>query len=95
MEPEALRDIRRRHPDLHLDPHRPYRWLNDLAEDEGLEVLDLLPPFRAARSEAPLHYRFQDEHWNRRGHALAAATVAAELRQRIPGCRSGPGGSDF
>ena len=51
--------------------------------DEGVEVLDLLAPLLAARSEAasePLYQR-QDTHWSARGLELAARLISARIKR--------------
>lgn len=47
----------------------------------GLDPLDLSPAFRDASTTANA-LLLPDGHWNAAGHALAARTVAAELRRR-------------
>jgi hypothetical protein len=56
------------------------KFLLDLA-DKGVETLDLLPAFLAARNARagePL-YQAQDTHWTTRGLELAAKTVAERI----------------
>jgi alginate O-acetyltransferase complex protein AlgJ len=51
----------------------------------GVETIDLLPPFLAAREpdkvERELVFQHQDTHWTDRGLRLAAELVAARVRQ--------------
>lgn len=61
------------------------KLLLDLAQ-QGVEVVDLLPPFLAARAggdgagQEPLYQR-QDTHWTDRGLRLAADIVAARIKK--------------
>ena len=50
------------------------------ARHEGIPVIDLLPPLRAAfeRDGRPLYYHF-DRHWNAEGHRQAADAILAGL----------------
>jgi len=48
--------------------------------DRNIEVIDLLPAFRAAAAEDALFYRV-DGHWTVRGHWTAARALAQELLQ--------------
>jgi lysophospholipase L1-like esterase len=66
------------------DPAQPdaeRRALLRCAEELGLEVIDLLPPFLAAkqRGEYQRLTFAHDMHWNPRGHALAAQILAPAL----------------
>jgi len=49
---------------------------------EGVEVIDLLPDFRAAAEGGARLYLEHDGHWNREGHALGAEVVERELVER-------------
>ena len=60
------------------DLERPQRVLGDALDATGIQVLDLLPVFRAAGAGGAL-YRPRDTHWNRRGNELAAAGLADVL----------------
>ncbi len=60
------------------DFERPQRVLGDALDASGIQVLDLLPVFRAAAAGGAL-YRPRDTHWNRRGNELAAAVLADVL----------------
>ncbi len=57
--------------------------LLSIAGAEGIPAVDLLPAFREALLQEGIDpfYR-QDRHWNPDGHALAAQTVFAALRER-------------
>ncbi len=55
--------------------------LAGLLGDLGIPLIDLLPTFRAdAQRDGAKLYRASDRHWNAAGHALAARTVFASLR---------------
>lgn len=75
----ARHDVERRSVDL----EGPQRRLSDWGRRSGVDVIDLLDPFRGHElgGGAPL-YLENDGHWNERGHALAAAVVADELMAR-------------
>jgi hypothetical protein len=73
---EVLRTTGRRREDY--DFERPQRVLGRSLRSAGIEVLDLLPVFRAAPGGEAL-YRPRDTHWNRRGNELAAAELTAIL----------------
>jgi len=51
------------------------------ARARGVEVVDLLPAFRAAVRTTPVHFRF-DGHWNATGHQVAAAALYDALVAR-------------
>lgn len=63
--------------DVDLPPAR----LAAAARARGVEVVDLLPAFRAAVVAAPLHFRF-DGHWNATGHRVAAVALYDALVAR-------------
>ena len=51
---------------------------------EGVEVVDLLPAFLAAKAKAPateLLFQHQDTHWTDRGLRLAAELVSARIKK--------------
>lgn len=73
---EVLANSGRSVDDYDLD--RPQRRLTEVLGAAGVEVLDLLPVFRAHASDGPL-YRPSDTHWNRRGNELAAHALAKRL----------------
>jgi hypothetical protein len=62
------------------DFSRPQRVLREALEAANIEVLDLLPVFRAAAAGGAL-YRPRDTHWNRRGNEIAAAVLTDVLVQ--------------
>lgn len=65
--------------DARLDA--PQRVLADFCAAEELPLLDLLPPLRAAAEREGIDALFLDAlHPTERGHALAGAAVAAEVR---------------
>jgi lysophospholipase L1-like esterase len=67
-------------PEAH-DAALPPGRLRAAAAARGLDVVDLLPYFRAASTREPLHFR-TDGHWNAAGHRIAAAALRAELQER-------------
>jgi hypothetical protein len=67
----------------HLHLARPQRLMTDVGDRLGLEVIDLLPSFRAWTAEGRQRlYLERDGHWNVSGHHLAADIVAGELIRR-------------
>lgn len=56
------------------DLARPNRQLATLAARHGLSYLDLHPVFRRHSGQRRLYFR--DSHWNKNGHAVAAAAIA-------------------
>lgn len=80
VHPAVLRvvaDHAQRTPDQY-DRDLPQRALGERLRSSAIEVLDLLPPFRAAAPAARL-YRPRDTHWNVAGNALAARCIAEHL----------------
>ena len=81
-------------PQVHAPPEAgpaayPQRRLRALAEQNGFDVLDLLPPFRAhyLRNKSYL-YGFSeaqkgDGHWNQEGHRQAAAALSSRLCETL------------
>jgi hypothetical protein len=69
-------------PEDAFDRDHAQRELRAFLDAEGIACCDLLPTFRAstARGEA-LYYRV-DNHWTKRGQALAAERIAEELDAR-------------
>lgn len=66
-----------------VDRDAPQRRVREWGVKRGVEVIDLLPAFRAhAHRNSETHYLPNDGHWSRAGHALAAEEVAMELRRR-------------
>ncbi|HPF36972.1 MAG TPA: hypothetical protein PLH84_16225 [Candidatus Krumholzibacteria bacterium] len=64
-----------------FDLDLPQRAMTALCAARGVRVLDLLPDFRAAADSVPqLYLPGGDVHFNRRGHAVAAAATARRLR---------------
>jgi len=64
-----------------FDLDLPQRAMTALCAARGVRVLDLLPDFRAAADTVPqLYLPGGDVHFNRRGHAVAAAATARRLR---------------
>lgn len=68
-----------------LRPGKPQEMAKEIAEEEGIELIDLFPAFQSwtDRSRRSL-YLVDDGHWNREGHSVAAKIVAAELPRRQP-----------
>lgn len=60
---------------------KPNERLAAIADQYGIDFLDLFPGFEAA-GERVLYYR--DSHWNAAGHALAARLIAARWRGEAP-----------
>ncbi len=66
--------------DSDLDLERPQALMLDWGRRAGVDVIDLLPDFRAwAASEGHDPYLLEDGHWDERGHALGAEIVARAL----------------
>lgn len=70
-----------------VDLERPRAALRAWCAERGLDFLDLTPVFRARTAELRAAdpndeglYLFGDSHWNVRGHALAAETIAPLLK---------------
>ena len=63
---------------------RRFEVVKQLAEAERIPLIDLVPAFRRAARDPvtgariDLHYRL-DQHWNRRGHEVAATEMARRL----------------
>jgi alginate O-acetyltransferase complex protein AlgJ len=60
------------------------RFVQD-AQEQGMEIMDLLPPFLASRqmekkTDEPL-YQKDDTHWTRRGMLIAAERIAKRIQQ--------------
>ena len=55
----------------------------EIAESEGIALLDPLDPLRAdyAASKSPLYY-LQDRHWRPRAHRLVAELILREMQRR-------------
>jgi hypothetical protein len=72
--------VRSRFPTLGLELERSNAEVALACSQHGVEVLDLLPAFRAAQEggRTRLHHP-GDRHWNAAGHRLAAREVAAYL----------------
>jgi lysophospholipase L1-like esterase len=77
-----------------LSRDHPMRAVSREAEAAGMPVIDLLPAFLEHEARGDHLYFRIDEHFDADGHALAAAVVAAALRQAgIPGAASGVAGT--
>lgn len=69
-------------PGMDLARDRPHRWLAERCAESGIPFRDLLPDFReATKNGAELNYTLEDSHWNSAGHAFAAESIAAWLRE--------------
>jgi hypothetical protein len=64
-----------------LDFARPSHALRDALRARGIDVLDLLEPFRLAAGRRRL-YKPNDTHWNIAGNELAAGLIARHLAER-------------
>jgi hypothetical protein len=60
------------------DPSRLSRAVTEAARRQGLAVLELLDPFRAAGADR-LYQRYDDDHWNARGQDLAARLAVGRI----------------
>lgn len=65
-----------------FSPTAPNERLRDIAGRQGLQVVDLLPDFRAEAQADALPIFRRDGHWTAHGHAVAARRVADALRER-------------
>jgi hypothetical protein len=55
----------------------PYRMLQQAARRGGINILNLAPAMRnAVKNRGEMPYFDRDEHWNARGHAIAASAIA-------------------
>lgn len=66
------------------DPDYPNRRLNQFGQSIRLDVIDLLPDFRAAAASGRRLFYMRNPHWNREGHLLAAKVAARELARIGP-----------
>lgn len=57
--------------------------IDHLKQKSTVQVLDIRPQLRAAKSSAPVYYR-TDTHWNRFGAAVASEVLLRRLSLRIP-----------
>jgi len=64
-----------------VDVDLPQSRLVAFFEEEGIEYLDLLPVFRR-RAETETLYTPRNTHWNAKGNALAAESLAAYLLEK-------------
>jgi lysophospholipase L1-like esterase len=62
-------------------PSLPTDRLDALASAQSIEVVDLLPPFRAAWETEPLYFA-ENSHWTAAGHRVAAEAIADALQSR-------------
>jgi hypothetical protein len=82
VHPDEIARIRSAHPHWNLDG--PQRYLEESVAANGFLYHDLVPEFRAtaATERIYLHGCAENQgegHWNERGHALAAESIAAFL----------------
>jgi lysophospholipase L1-like esterase len=89
---EVLKATGNRREDYDIE--RPQRRLAEILEAEGVEVLDLLPVFRAKAGRGPF-YRPSDTHWNRAGNRVAAAALADALGSGAPNASGAVFGDGF
>ncbi len=78
---EGFRDrVRALHPGTALDTERISRELAAFAAREGIAFFDPTPQLvESTRAGAPVFHQVDDNHWNARGHAIAAEGLAAAL----------------
>lgn len=61
------------------------RWLGSEAQNQGMEIIDLLPPFLAVRQQEKtgdeMLYQKDDTHWTRRGMLMTAEILAQRIKQ--------------
>lgn len=82
LRPSAITDV-----DGFNDPHTeadpaPARRVGEALAARGIPFVDLTPALAAA---GPVRvYNRGDTHWNRRGNAIAAATIADALKPLLP-----------
>lgn len=79
--PDVWRQVVKRY-DLEAgdwDPDYPNRRLNQFGQSIRLDIIDLLPDFRASAASGRRLYYMRNPHWNREGHILAAKVAAREL----------------
>lgn len=68
-------------PPEQRDLRQPQARMRAYLESAGVPVFDLAPALRPVGRAA---YLAGDDHWNPRGHAVAGAAIARELRRRWP-----------
>ncbi len=66
-----------------LDFERPNRTLAGLADAAGLPFFDLTPEFAARIAHGDHPYLSSDNHWNMRGHAIAARSLATPVLEHL------------
>lgn len=59
---------------LAMDPEKPGNYLKTFALENGIPLLDLLPPFRDHDNPQRLYLPING-HWTPEGHALAAKLI--------------------
>lgn len=65
-----------------IDFDRPTRAITEALGREGIQTLDLLPPFRREGARTRL-YKPRDTHWNVEGNRLAAETMTPVIREML------------
>jgi hypothetical protein len=65
-----------------LDFDKPQKRLNPWAREGGLDIVDLLPVFRADADPGRL-YLEKDIHYSAAGHELAATAILPVLRDKL------------
>lgn len=62
------------------------RFLNDefiqFFESQNIDYIDLLPPLLEKAGESRLYFR-NDDHWNEKGHAVAAEAISKKLEELL------------
>ena len=71
LELDALRD--------NVDTFR--RYLMEVLQSSGIDIVDLTPGFREAAARGSVLYHANDSHWCAQGHELAAKLIAKYLRE--------------
>jgi hypothetical protein len=85
VDPIEIRRIVKNSPDpgvICLEGVPAYRRLSEITKRLNIEYVDLLPAFRDIMRTKGIVLYGSDNHWNRRGHALAAKLVLKGLIER-------------
>jgi lysophospholipase L1-like esterase len=81
IHPDSWLKYRLPFPLLHKDREFPDTQFSQWLTDAGIDVLDLLPTFIDHEDEQT--YFSLDDHWNPRGHTIAAETLAPRLKELL------------
>ncbi len=71
-------------PENYTAPPDVFTMITGELGRRGINVLDLLPAFRAYRGGKRLYFR-NDAHWTKEGHILVAQAAAPFLKEKISG----------